>query len=71
MASFKTTETLREEMVGWAYQDRHGSCATVVNVVAAGSGHQVHFNFGAEYNVYCSLGKFRKRYLYRIKTAQA
>lgn len=68
---FKETETLREEMVGWVYQDRSGNSATVLNVVAAGSGHQVHFNYGADYNVYCSLGKFRKRYLYRIKTAHA
>ena len=66
---FKTTETLREEMVGWVFQDSSGNCATVVNVVRAGSGHQVHFNYGADYNVYCSLGKFRKRYLYRINTA--
>lgn len=68
MTSFKTTETLREEMVGWVYQDRHGGCATVVNVAAAGSGYQVHFNYGADYDVYCSLGNFRKRYPCRIKT---
>lgn len=68
---FKTTETLRDEMVGWVYQDRDGNSATVLNVVAYGSGHQVHFNYGADYDVCYSLCKFRKRYLYRIKTALA
>lgn len=69
MASFKTTDTLLEEMVGLVFQDSNGNCATVINVVRAGSGHQVHFNYGADYNVYCALGRFKKRYPYHIKTA--
>jgi len=69
MTFFKTTETLQKEMVGWTFQDRSGNCATVVNVVAAGGGHQVHFNFGADYNVHCGLYKFKNRYRYRIKAA--
>lgn len=69
MAHFKTTQTIREEMVGWVYQNDMGSCVTVINVVAAGGGHQVHFNRGADHNVYCALGRFRKRYPYRVRTA--
>ena len=67
--NFKTTESIREEMVGWVFQDKSGNCSTVINVVTAGRGHQVHFNYGADYNVYCGLRKFQKRYPYRIKTA--
>ncbi len=69
MTSFKTTETLREEMVGRIFEDGFGNCAKVINVVPAGGGHQVHFNFGADYNVHCGLGKFKKRYPYRIEAA--
>lgn len=64
---FKTTETLREEMVGKIYKSHIGQCAMVLNVVRAGGGHQVHFNYGAEHNVFCALGRFRKRYPFQVE----
>ena len=64
---FKTTESIREEMVGEIYMSHRGHCAIVLNVVRAGGGHQVHFNYGAEHNVFCALGRFRKRYPFQVE----
>ena len=64
---FKTTESIREEMVGKTYKSHIGQRATVINVVRAGGGHQVHFNYCAEHNVFCALGRFRKRYPFQVE----
>lgn len=64
---FKTTESIREEMVGKTYKSHIEQCATVINVVRAGGGHQVHFNYGAEHNVFCALGKFRRKYPFQVE----
>lgn len=64
---FKTTESIREEMVGKTYKSHIGQCVTVINVVRAGGGHQVHFNYGAKHNVFCALGRFKKRYPFQAE----
>ena len=66
MTHFKTTETIREEMVGNRYKNERGDIVTVLNVIRVGSGHQVHFNYGAPYNVIDGLTKFRKRYPHKV-----
>lgn len=66
MVLFKGLESMRDDMVGCTYQDRHGAEVTVVNVVKSGGGYQVHFNYGAPHNVFCALGRFRKRYPFKI-----
>lgn len=53
-------------MVGGKYKNQRGEIAIVVNVVGAGGGYQVHFNYGMPYNVVCGLGKFRKRYPHKV-----
>ena len=58
---FKSLSTIRDEMVGKKYESRTGQVALCLNVVRAGGGHQVHFNYGAEHNVFCALGRFRKK----------
>jgi len=64
---FKTTESIREEMVGKKYESQTGQVVICLNVVRAGGGHQVHFNYGAEHNVFCALGRFRKRYPFQVE----
>lgn len=66
MTVFKSLKSIRDDMVGCTYQGRNGDEATVVNVVGAGGGYQVHFNYGAPHNVFCALGRFRKRYPFKI-----
>lgn len=53
-------------MVGGKYKNHRDEVVTVVNVVGAGGGYQVHFNYGMPYNVVCGLGKFRKRYPHKV-----
>lgn len=38
---FKTTESIREEMVGKKYESHTGQVVICLNVVRAGGGHQV------------------------------
>ncbi|QAX91972.1 hypothetical protein [Klebsiella phage YX3973] len=63
---FKSLSAIRDEMVGGKYKNQRGEIAIVVNVVGAGGGYQVHFNYGMPYNVVCGLGKFRKRYPHKV-----
>nr|DAE47775.1 MAG TPA: hypothetical protein [Caudoviricetes sp.] len=63
---FKSLNTIRNEMVGGKYKNHREEVVTVVNVVGAGSGYQVHFNYGMPYNVVCGLGKFRQRYPHKV-----
>lgn len=63
---FKSLSTIRGEMVGGKYKNQRGEIAIVVNVVGAGSGYQVHFNYSMPYNVVCGPGKFRKRYPHKV-----
>lgn len=53
-------------MVGGKYKNHRDEVVTVVNVVGAVSGYQVHFNYGMPYNVVCGLGKFRQRYPHKV-----
>ncbi len=62
---FRSLNTIRDEMVGGEYKNHRGEIVTVVDVVAAGHGYQVHF-YCMPYNVICGLGKFRKRYPYKV-----
>lgn len=63
---FKSLNTIRDEMVDNKYKNSVDEIVTVVNVVGAGGGYQVHFNYGMPYNVVCALGKFIKRYPYKV-----
>lgn len=63
---FKSLSTIRDEMVGGKYKNQRDEIAIVVNVVGAGGGYQVHFNYGMPYNVVCGLVKFRKRYPHKV-----
>lgn len=53
---FKSLNTIKDEMVGGKYKNHRGEIVTVVNVVCAGGGYQVHFNYGMPYNVFAGLG---------------
>lgn len=63
---FKSTETLRKEMVGKFYRNNKGQTVKVTNVIARGGGHQVQFNRGQDYDVIGGLVKFKKNYPYEV-----
>lgn len=64
---FKCLETLRNEMCGNSYRNERGETVKVVGVVRCGGGYQVHYNYGATYNVVGGFKKFCKRYPYKVE----
>ncbi|MGL4201296.1 MAG: hypothetical protein ACRCTT_07575, partial [Enterobacter roggenkampii] len=56
------TEELRQKMNGKSFSSSRGEIVKVIQVCPEGNGHRVVFNYMPGYNVFCALGKFRKRY---------
>lgn len=62
--------SIRSGMVGLSFKDNRGGSVTVINVTRASNGFSVIFNYGAEHNVFCGLGNFKKRYPHKVQSTK-